>query len=334
MKRASIPNTDLSVSSICYGVMRFGARVHGNDMHELYRVYCEAGGNFFDTAHSYACWYPNGEGCSERSLAECIRKFGNGKDVVISTKGALHDQGKVYPRPDDCMTPAVVGSDITESLQRLQVERIDLYTLHEDDTRHPAGEIIEMLNDEIARGRVRYIGASNWTSARLAEANAYAAAHQLQGFVASSPQWNLGRPNHHPRAWDGTFDSTRHMMTDDDIAWHRKSQVAVMPWTPTGYGYFDGAVGQNPSSFDNPQSQERRERARQLARELGATANQVALAYLMAYDFPVFPIQGTTNMAHLVDSLGADSLRLSPEQRDWLLTGGDHSVLGSQTFAI
>jgi aryl-alcohol dehydrogenase-like predicted oxidoreductase len=58
-----------------------------------------------------------------------------------------------------------------------------------------------------------------------------------------------------------------------------------------------------------------------LGQELGATANQVALAYLMAHDFPVFPIQGTTNMAHLIDSLGADRLSLSPEQRDWLLTG-------------
>lgn len=321
MEHHNLPNTDLFVSSICYGVMRFGARVHGADMHELYHVYCEAGGNFFDTAHSYACWYPNGDGCSERSLGECLRKFGNRKEVVISTKGALPAAGKVYPRPDDCMTSEVIASDITESLERLQIDRIDLYTLHRDEVRHPVGEIIETLNAEITRGRVRYIGASNWTVARLAEANAYAAAHQLQGFVASSSQWNLGRPNHHPRGWDGQFDSTAHMVTEEDIAWHRKTKVAAMPWTPTGYGYFDGAVGRNPESFDNPESRARRERARQLARELGATANQVALAYLMAYDFPVFPIQGTTNMAHLVDSLGADRLSLSPKQRDWLLTG-------------
>ena len=67
MKRHLIPNTELSVSSLCYGVMRFGAEVHGHDMHELYHVFCESGGNFFDTAHCYSCWYPNGDGCSERS---------------------------------------------------------------------------------------------------------------------------------------------------------------------------------------------------------------------------------------------------------------------------
>ena len=50
-------------------------------MHELYRVFCDAEGNFFDTAHSYACWYPNGDGCSERGLGECLRIFGNRNEV-------------------------------------------------------------------------------------------------------------------------------------------------------------------------------------------------------------------------------------------------------------
>jgi aryl-alcohol dehydrogenase-like predicted oxidoreductase len=321
MKRHNIPNTDLSVSSICYGVMRFGTTVHGDKMHELYRIYCEAGGNFFDTAHCYACWRPDGCGSSERGLGECLRKFGNRKEVVISTKGAHPRMGTVYPRPDDCMTAKVIASDITESLERLQIDRIDLYTLHRDDIRHPVGEIIEMMNAEIARGRIRFIGASNWTVGRLADANAYAAAHKLQGFVASSSQWNLGRPNHHPRGWDGQFDPTTHLVTDEDIAWHSHTKVAAMPWTPTGFGYFDGASGLYADSFDNPENRERRERARRLALELGATANQVALAYLMAYDFLVLPIQGTTSVAHLTDSLGADRLALSPKQRDWLLTG-------------
>jgi aryl-alcohol dehydrogenase-like predicted oxidoreductase len=321
MKRRTIPRTDLNVSMLCYGVMRFGARVHGADMFELYRAYCEAGGNFFDTAHCYACWVPNGNGASERSLGECLRKFGNRRDVVVSTKGAHPAAGPPYPRPADCMTAAVVASDINESLERMQIDTIDLYTLHRDDPRHPVGEIIDFLNAEIKRGRVRYIGASNWTAARLDAANSYALAHGLQGFVASSPQWNLGKPNHQSIAWDGSYDPTTHLMTDEDIAWHRRTQVAVMPWTPTAYGFFDGAVGRNPDSFDSPLNRERRERARTLAAELGATDNEIALAYLLAYEFPVFPIVGTTKLAHLNDSLGLDRVSLTPRQRDWLLHG-------------
>jgi aryl-alcohol dehydrogenase-like predicted oxidoreductase len=321
MEKTRIPNTDLHVSSICYGVMRFGARVKGEAMHELFRVYCEAGGNFFDTGHGYAPWYPDGDGCSERALGECMRRLGNRKDLVVGTKGALPDQGPVYRRPADCMTPQVIASDITESLERLQIEQIDLWTLHRDDTRHEVGEIIETLNAEIKRGRIRYIGASNWTAERVAAANQYAAAQGLQGFVATSSQWNLARPTQGSIGWDGQEDPTTHMMTDEDIAWHRQTQVAEMPWTPTAYGFFDGATGKNPGTFDTPENRERRDRAQHLAKELSATTNQVAMAYLLAYDFPVFPILGTTNMAHLVDGLGAAKLELTPKQRDWLLTG-------------
>ncbi len=318
MKRQPLPSTDLVVSSFCYGVMRFGTSVKGPAMFELYQRYCEAGGNLFDTAHCYASWLPSGEGASERGLGECVRHFGNRRDVVISTKGGHPAFGAAYPRPADCLTPEVLASDITTSLERLQIDTIDLYTLHRDDTRHPASEIIDTLNAEIAKGRVRYIGASNWTVERLIEANSYASRKKLHGFVASSPQWNLVRPNHAPIAWDGSYDQTTHMMSESDIAWHRASGLAVMPWTPTAYGYIAGATGRNAESFDNPVSRKRRERAGHLAQELGCTANQVALAWLRAHEFPVFPILGTTDLQHLLDSIGADDISLTPEQRDWL----------------
>ncbi len=321
MTMQKIPNTDLSVSGFCYGVMRFGTTARGGDMLDLYRQFRAAGGNFFDTAHSYACWLPDGDGASERGLGACLRHFGDRHEVVVSTKGGLFGSGSFYPRPDDCMTPQVIASDITESLHRLQIDTIDLYLLHRDDLRHSVGDIIEMLNAEIARGRIRYIGASNWSTDRLTAANAYAAAKSLQGFVISSPQWNLARPNHAPIGWKGNYDTTAQMMTAEDIVWHHAHTFPVMPWTPTAYGYFAGAVGRNAASFDNPASRERRERARQLAQELGATPNQIALAYLRTHDFPVFPILGAMNRAHLSEALAAEDIYLTSEQRDWLFSG-------------
>jgi aryl-alcohol dehydrogenase-like predicted oxidoreductase len=314
-----LPGTDLSVAAFCYGVMHFGTKARGRDALELYHLYREAGGNFFDTAHCYACWLPGGDGASERELGACLRHFGDRHEVVISTKGGHFAAGSSYPRPDDCMTPRVIASDITESLERLQIETIDLYVLHRDDLRHPVEENIELLNAEIRRGRIRSIGASNWSIQRLTEANAYAAAAGLQGFVVSSPQWNLARPNHAPIAWNGDYDTTTQMMTGEDIVWHREHVFPVMPWTPTAYGYFAGAAGRNASSFDNVVSRQRRERAMQLAQELGGTPNQIALAYLRAHDFPVIPILGTMNREHLAEALAAEDLSLTPEQRDWLV---------------
>ena len=65
MKHQLIPNTDLNVSSYCYGVMFFGTRAKGDDAYRLYEQFVEAGGNLFDTAHGYACWMPEGDGASE-----------------------------------------------------------------------------------------------------------------------------------------------------------------------------------------------------------------------------------------------------------------------------
>jgi len=298
--------------------MHLGTVAKGKQMFELYENYCQTGGNFFDTAHSYACWMPDGDGASERALGECLKYYGNRSEVIISTKGGRPRQGPIYPRPDDCMTDVVIGADITESLNRLQIDTIDLYTLHCDDTRHSVGEIIEMLNAEITRGRVRYIGASNWSIDRIVAANAYAASKNLQGFVVSSPQWNLAHPNRAPAGWDGNDDKLAHMMTRADIDWHRENNFATMPWTPSAYGYLAGSTSVNAQSFDNPISRERRVRARELAKELGTTPNQIALAYLLAHEFPVFPILGTMNMEHLTDALAADGISLTPQQRDWL----------------
>ena len=317
MKHHPINGTDLHVSSFCYGVMHFGTVAKNDDIYKLYECYCQAGGNFFDTAHSYACWITGGDGASETSLGKCIRKFGNRDQIVVSTKGGLHGAGTFYVRPDDCMTAEVIASDISDSLNRLQIDHIDLYILHRDNPRHPVSEIIDMLNREISRGRIRYIGASNWTTARLIEANAYAERKGLKPFVVSSPQWNMLKANHHPINWDGSYDTTAHMMDDADIHWHNQSKLAVMPWTPTGYGYVSGATSRNAQSFDNVISQKRRERAYALAKELNCTPMQIALGYLRAHDFPVFPILGTMNRDHLAESL--HEIVLTPKQRDWLI---------------
>src|SRR5579859_1259363 len=96
-----LPRTDLSVSGFCCGVMHVATVARGHEMLELYRQFREAGGNFFDTAHSYACWLPGGNGASERALGECLRRFGDRDQVVISTKGGHFGMEPIYARPDD-----------------------------------------------------------------------------------------------------------------------------------------------------------------------------------------------------------------------------------------
>jgi aryl-alcohol dehydrogenase-like predicted oxidoreductase len=321
MKIHPLPGTDLAVSRICFGVMRFNMVTRGDADFELYRQFREAGGNFFDTAHSYQAWAPNGVGASETCLGACIRRFGDRSNVVIVAKGGHPALADRYPRPDRFMAPEVIASDLSETLNRLQVDYVDVFMLHRDDVRHTVAEIIDALNAEIASGRARHIGASNWSTARLAEANGYAAARGLKGFVVSSPQWNLGLPNHPPVNPLGEHDLTCVQLGQDDVRWYEEHRLPLMPWTPTAYGYFAGRSEPKPMSFDNPVSWNRRERARKLAGELGFSANQVALAYLSSHPFPVFPIIGTTDPRHLAEDIAAADLTLTAEQVRWLRDG-------------
>jgi aryl-alcohol dehydrogenase-like predicted oxidoreductase len=315
MRHHVLPNTDLHVSALCYCLGAFGARVKGAAMERLYATFREAGGSFFDTAHCYAFWLPEGAGCSERALGDCLRRFGDRDEIVIGTKGGHPDMGADYPRPDRYLAPEVIAADIRDSLERLGVETIDLYYLHRDDPRVPAGEIIDTLNREIEQGRIRYLGASNWTVARIEAANAYAEARGRHGFVASQPQWSLGEPN-----WQPGPEPTMRCVTEEDRQWYAVHSLAVIPYSSTSNGYF-ASGGERGGSYQNPQNEARLHRAQRLAGELGCTPNQIALAYLMSHSFLVIPILGTTDEAHLRDALGSVQVRLTPEQVRWLREG-------------
>src|SRR5262249_49753406 len=147
----------------------------------LYDTFREAGENLFDSAHVYAFWLPGGSGASERALGEIVRRRGDRANVVLATKGGHPHMKGGYERPERYLSPEVIAGDIAESRGRLGVEAIDLYFLHRDDLRVPVSEIMDALEEHIAAGRVREIGASNWTTARIEEANRYAAARGRRG---------------------------------------------------------------------------------------------------------------------------------------------------------
>lgn len=315
MELLTLPGTDLRVSRLCAGGVSWGTALRGEEMDRLLNAFRQAGGNFFDTAHCYSFWLPGGTATSELALADYLRRQGGRSGVVVATKGG-HSSLKGYRIVDRHLSPARVAADLDDSLARLDTETIDLYWLHRDDPREPAGEVIETLNAEVRRGRVRYLAASNWTAERITQANAYARAHGLQGFVAMQPEWSLAQPNPQPRAGTGL-----HFFSQADRDWCARENMAVIPYTPTAGGYFASSGQSGRHGFENPTSRARLARVEQLARELGRSANQIALAYLMSHPFPVMPIVGTTKLDHLADAVAATECQLTAAQLAWLHGG-------------
>jgi aryl-alcohol dehydrogenase-like predicted oxidoreductase len=312
MTRVPLPGTDISASQLSLGTAFLGVETSDSEVAALINAYRDAGGNFLDTAHVYAAWTPAGAGSSERAIARYVKA--NGKDdLVVATKGG-HPPIEGYRRVDRWLDPCRVHADIEDSLGRLNTDRIDLYYLHRDDTRFTVAEIIEMLNDETNAGTIAAVAASNWTHARLAAANTYAAENGYRGFVASQVQWSLAvrdTPEPKPYGDQGLYAQ------DDDIAFHEATGLPLCAYTATAGGYFASDPPPQASEY-SPESGERARRARELAAQKGATPTQIALAWLMHQRFPCVPITGTLNVDHLRENIGAADVVLSADEVAWL----------------
>src|SRR5262245_27031376 len=158
---------------------------------ELINKFLEAGGNCIDTAHIY------GFGESEKTLGKWIRESGRRSELILITKGChpAVDRDDIFGKPwVSRFTPEDMRIDLSESLERLQTDYIDLYLLHRDDESVSVGPLIDALKQELESGRIRAFGVSNWRVERIARANQYAAQHGLNGFVVSSPNLSLAEP--------------------------------------------------------------------------------------------------------------------------------------------
>lgn len=273
---------------------------------ELLDAYMAAGGNTLDTAHIYC------GGDSERAIGMWLQRRGKHDDVVILTKGAHHDSNG--PR----VTPACIAADLADSLDRLQVETIDLYALHRDDPNVPVGPIVEALNEHIAAGRIKAIGGSNWSYARLQEANDYAAAHGLVGFTFNSPNLSLAKPNE-PR-WAGCISAD-----EATCAWHERNQMPLLAWSSQAGGFFSGRF--SPDKTDDKETVrvyysdanwKRYDRAVELAASKSVTAIQIACAYVLHQPFPACALIGPQTVAEMNDSIAAAAIELTPEEMAWL----------------
>ncbi len=316
MNLTTLAGTDLQVAPICYGAGGFGSLCSGTDLDARINTYRTAGGNFLDSAHCYAFWTPAGTGCSERAIGDYLKRNGRG-NLVIGTKGG-HPGTQGYRPTDHWLSAETLHQDLADSLTWLGVDCIDLYWLHRDDTRVPVGEIIETLNTEIRSGKIRYLGASNWHRARIEAANTYARSHNLQGFVASQPEWNLGHRNGVPADPPPGTGTEMRFFSEADHEWHRQSGITVIPYSSTAGGYFASNGERSKTTYGNAVSLARLAKAQELAKRHHATPGQIALAWVLNQDIPTIPIIGSLNLAHMKEDLNATSIRLSVQETAWL----------------
>lgn len=303
MRRLTV-GAELCVSHIGLGLGGFGTRVRGAEAEEVLSGYLAAGGNFLDTAHCYACWAPEGAGCSERELGRCLQRLGLRSQVLIATKGGHPTFGESYLRPDAFLSPERIEADALESLERMGVDQIDLYYLHRDDPRVPVDEIHDALESLVLAGMVRETGSSNWSLERLTAYEACARKDGGRGFAINQYQWSLAVPR-----WQPGSDPTTRYVTSELAAFHREQRLPIAAYTPTAQGFFAGRSHAD-GNFGTELNQRLRDRVSALATELTATPTQIALAWLIQQSPVAVPLLGTGDIAHLMEGLGAADILL------------------------
>jgi len=315
MKTVSFPNTDLTVSPIVMGSTDAGTTIPEADTFALFDAYYEAGGRFLDTAHVYAVWRPNGAGASERTVGKWIKSRGVRDQITLATKGAHPFLDSMHvPR----MSAAEIGSDLDESLTRLDVDVIDLYWLHRDALSVPVEDIVGIMDDFVRAGKIRYWGGSNWSPERMHAANLYARSYGLAGLSASQPLGSLAKPN-----MTDIPDQTLVSLDAAALDFHRETGLPVVPYTSQAKGYFTKRAENRlkPEDrlwFDNPTNERRFARAQELARRYDKSITVIALAYLTSQSFPCTPIIGPRNVQQLHESLSAADLVLTAEDITYL----------------
>ncbi|MBQ7317073.1 MAG: aldo/keto reductase [Clostridia bacterium] len=295
----------LKSSRLSLGTAPFGTTIPRETAFRILDAYIDAGGNLLDTAAVY------GFGVSEQTIGAWMASRGARDRVLISTKGAH----PAIPSWEKRITEADIRADMEDSLRNLGTDHVDLYFLHRDDEALPVSEIMPILDRLVREGKTRYIGASNWTVARINAANAFARAEGLTEFSVSQIMWNAACINR-----DGLYDQTLVAMDGTEYAGYAENRMPVMAYTSQAQGLFsfiqkggyDSLSDAMKATYLNDTTRRRAEIILSVAAETGISPTALSLAYLL-YDHRVeaLPILGISKVERLTEA--AEAMDLSEE---------------------
>ena len=312
MERREIGRSGLRVAPLALGGNVFGWTADEATSFAVLDAFVDGGFQLVDTADVYSRWAPgHAGGESESVIGRWLKAPGNAHKrdrIVLATKVGkpMGDEGSGKAG----LSRRWIRQAVHDSLTRLQTDRIDLYQSHDDDPATPLEETMAAFGELIVEGKVRAIGASNFTAARLAEANAVAARLGVPRYECLQPHYNLVE---------------RKVYEDELEPLCRAEGLGVINFFGLARGFLTGKYrseadlsqsvrGGGVRKYLAPQPLGVLAALDETAAELGATPAQVALAWQMARPGITAPIASATGVAQLQELLGAARLRLSPAQ--------------------
>ncbi len=307
MQLRPLGRSGLQVSPLAFGGNVFGWTIDEATSFRLLDAWLDAGFNFVDTADVYSAWVPGHVGGeSETILGKWLKQSGKRNRIVLATKvGKPMGEGKVG------LSPKYIREAVEASLKRLQTDHIDLYQSHDDDANTPLADSLGAFADLIKAGKVRAIGASNYSAPRLAEALDVSERLGLPRYESLQPLYNL-----YDRA---VFEEALAPLC-------LERGVGVINFYALAAGFLTGKYrseadaaksargGSTTKKYLNPRGLRILDALDQVAGPLGATPGQVAIAWQIAQPAITAPIASATSQQQLDELAKAAQLKLSAEQ--------------------
>lgn len=302
MESRKLGNSDLLVGRLALGGNVFGWTADEAASFKLLDAFIDSGLNLVDTADSYSTWVPGHSGGeSEAIIGKWFKQSGKRAKTILATKVASPmGEGKKG------LSKKYILSEVEDSLRRLQTDYIDLYQSHRDDPNTPVEETLSAYAELVKQGKVRYIGCSNFTAARIDESLKASRKHGYPEYVSVQPNYNLYDREDYEKNLEPTVAS---------------QGLGVIP-------YFSLAAGFLTGKYKSKQEAEKAARAgmvtkfftdrgtrilaalENVAKQHNATQAQVALAWLIARPSITAPIASATKLDQLHDIIAATKLTL------------------------
>ncbi len=306
MQKRKLGQSDLEFAPIAFGGNVFGWTADEATSHRILDAFVDAGFSFIDTADVYSRWVPGHTGGeSEKVIGSWLKKHpGKRAKVQIATKCGME-----MPNVGSGLSRAHIVGSVDASLRRLGIDRIDLFQSHKDDPKTPQEETLSTYGELVKAGKLRWIGASNFDAARLAEAAKIAKDKGLPAYVSLQPHYNLVER--------GLFEGA---LENECL----KEGIGVIPYYSLASGFLSGkykseadaagkARGMGAKKYLNDKGFAVIAALDAAAKKHNANCAQVALAWLLQRKSITAPIVSATSLEQLKDIIAAPSLKLDPE---------------------
>ena len=304
MEKRTLGNTNLVVAPIAFGGNVFGWTIDEQTSFGILDRFTDAGFNLIDTANVYSRWKPGNQGGeSETIIGNWLKSRNNRQQVIIATKvGADMGTGKDISK-------ANILKEVDNSLKRLQTDYIDLYFSHYDDEKTPVEETLEAYQELIKAGKVRSIGASNFSAARLKESLDASKRLGLPRYEVFQPEYNLYNRQQYETAYEPIVQEfglgvTNYYALASGFLTGKYRSEADLNKSQRGGGI---------KSFLNERGFKILEALDQVAERQGSQPASVAIAWLIARPSVTAPIASVTSIEQLKDLEHAANLKFNAE---------------------